>query len=435
MEAVQRMQSGKAAEPGDDQVMVFPEPGFVVKTVDENGAKVFINVCGSPKLALPGGWADGKIPEEAKRHLEKATQSATLESDADKAQAANLLRFPLSMAAPRQDTDHRGEVCTVIDCILNAEILRHAGQYRPLKYFIVQLVMGWAQQKNGLQLDPQYKLPKMRYKGDAPPPQYIRPDAAQQAQQGQQQRKLIAEVDLPDDRPAFALRAAGSKRAAGRETAAGLIVPQAAAGGHPKGEQQAGQQERFQQVEASGPAIRGAQSTPASAGHAAGTATDTPARASVVAQTSLAQRAEQLQHSVEYLGRPAEAAQLTVHLPAQAAAQVQQSMPSTSAAGPVASPATPAAEPVAAGSLAGIAVHVAGHAVSVEVPGCQPLRAELPLAVTAQGASAKLALGGDKLVLRLPFRPFRDLLNELQQSAPHKFGSLGLTSGSLLELD
>ena len=35
----------------------------------------------------------------------------------------------------------------VIDCVLNAEILRHAGQYRPLKYFLVQLVMGWAQQK------------------------------------------------------------------------------------------------------------------------------------------------------------------------------------------------------------------------------------------------------------------------------------------------
>ncbi len=35
----------------------------------------------------------------------------------------------------------------VIDCILNAEILRHAGLYRPLKYFLVQLVMGWAQQK------------------------------------------------------------------------------------------------------------------------------------------------------------------------------------------------------------------------------------------------------------------------------------------------
>jgi hypothetical protein len=31
--------------------------------------------------------------------------------------------------------------------VLNADILRQAGLYRPLKLFVVQLAMGWAQQK------------------------------------------------------------------------------------------------------------------------------------------------------------------------------------------------------------------------------------------------------------------------------------------------
>ena len=34
---------------------------FVVKTVDEAGRKVFINVCGSAKVPAPGGWKPGQV--------------------------------------------------------------------------------------------------------------------------------------------------------------------------------------------------------------------------------------------------------------------------------------------------------------------------------------------------------------------------------------
>lgn len=40
-----------------------PLPRFVVKTLDEQGRKVFINVCSSPKVGMPGGWEDGKVRE------------------------------------------------------------------------------------------------------------------------------------------------------------------------------------------------------------------------------------------------------------------------------------------------------------------------------------------------------------------------------------
>lgn len=51
----------------DQSVEVFPEPGFVIKTANEQGQKVFINVCGSAKLPLPGGWAKGQVPPEVRR--------------------------------------------------------------------------------------------------------------------------------------------------------------------------------------------------------------------------------------------------------------------------------------------------------------------------------------------------------------------------------
>ena len=36
-----------------------------MKTQDETGRKVFINVCGSDRVAAPGNWSNGRVPQEA----------------------------------------------------------------------------------------------------------------------------------------------------------------------------------------------------------------------------------------------------------------------------------------------------------------------------------------------------------------------------------
>ena len=45
---------------------------WVVKTVDQAGRKVFINVCGSSRVSLPGSWKHGKVrparPEYIRLH-------------------------------------------------------------------------------------------------------------------------------------------------------------------------------------------------------------------------------------------------------------------------------------------------------------------------------------------------------------------------------
>lgn len=40
---------------------------FVIKTANEQGQKVFINVCGTAKLPLPSGWTKGQVPSEVRR--------------------------------------------------------------------------------------------------------------------------------------------------------------------------------------------------------------------------------------------------------------------------------------------------------------------------------------------------------------------------------
>ena len=39
---------------------IRPEPGFVVKTIDDAGRKIFVNVCGHAKIAAPGDAGEWK---------------------------------------------------------------------------------------------------------------------------------------------------------------------------------------------------------------------------------------------------------------------------------------------------------------------------------------------------------------------------------------
>jgi hypothetical protein len=53
-----------------DAILHPPHVGrFVIKTTDEAGRKVFINMCGHAKVAAPGNWANG-MPEEIQSALD-----------------------------------------------------------------------------------------------------------------------------------------------------------------------------------------------------------------------------------------------------------------------------------------------------------------------------------------------------------------------------
>ena len=139
---------------GADREEILPEPGFVVKTIDDAGRKIFINVCGHAKIQAPGTeWAGGKVPE----HVEHAL--ANLE-DPD---AVQQLRFPLSVSEGRGELDKAGQPCTAYDAVFNDDVVKQAMAHRKLKVFLVELCLQWVGQKYSLVLDPKYKLPHRRY--------------------------------------------------------------------------------------------------------------------------------------------------------------------------------------------------------------------------------------------------------------------------------
>ncbi|EIE23612.1 hypothetical protein COCSUDRAFT_41800 [Coccomyxa subellipsoidea C-169] len=166
-------------------ITITPEPGFVIKSVDEKGKKVFINVCGSPSVLAPGGWKNGQMSEEVRTALERAE----LEDPGE------TLRFPLSMGEMRLDQDHKGQACHVLDIVFNIDVLKQAETFRKLKIFLVELAMGWASQKHSVALDPNWKLPKMRYKGDKVQSQRLRLD----------RKPLVTDLGDVLDEPSFPL--------------------------------------------------------------------------------------------------------------------------------------------------------------------------------------------------------------------------------------
>jgi len=83
---------------------------------------------------------------------------------------------------------------------------------------------------------------------------------------------------------------------------------------------------------------------------------------------------------------------------------------------------------------------MANEAVEVEVRGAAPLHVPLPFAMSAVGATVTLEEdggggGGKTLTLRLPYRPFDDVVTEARKAAPHALGALGLSNAGLMDLE
>ncbi len=158
---------------------------WVVKSLDQDGRKVFINICGSSRVSLPSSWQHGKVRcvdmwrtvtlstsvtgaaslsralavrrvrltqyIRAQTHpsvgiassleygwsrmlpTRVATASAQMPAEAVQALqrldrlddgANEALRFPLAASEPREHPDHLGASATVIDCVFNASVVR-----------------------------------------------------------------------------------------------------------------------------------------------------------------------------------------------------------------------------------------------------------------------------------------------------------------------
>jgi hypothetical protein len=143
-------------------ISITPEPGFTIKTRQENDSKVassppsiltshltrqvFINLCQHSELAVPA--------------LKKK-----LNEEGEEVEGMNI---PLSVGQAKDGKDKSGVSCTIFDVIVNPQVLQDVltdltGKHRD---FICQLAIQSIEQKYKLNLDKRYKLPKIRYLGE-----------------------------------------------------------------------------------------------------------------------------------------------------------------------------------------------------------------------------------------------------------------------------
>ncbi|KAK9836797.1 hypothetical protein WJX74_008282 [Apatococcus lobatus] len=419
LELVNSVQQDKGERPKTKSQHVVPEAGFVIKTADVDGSKVFINVCHARQVPAPSNWSQGKMPSDISAALDKARGGATDDTE--------TVRFPLSMGPLRPDLDHKGDDCSVIDVVFNSDVLREAAGFRPLKAFLVELCKEWVAQKTGRKLQDQYKLPKMRYKGSEIQPQDMRMD---------RESPLVTELS-PDD-PSFPLLSQRSPSASRDGKAAPAAAASAAAAAvklprqHPPAPtsdqlpssspvggrtgKQHSQPSPRQDLEPLGSNDSCQEQQPGVRLPSA------PAAAPLVepARTGSA-GLQQLDHEVSYEGRPVQSILLNINFPKKAA--------SNKAAAPF------GADSDLSKTLSAAKVEVCHESVKVAASGFSPLEIALPLAVTADGACAILDSGKRSLHLKLPYLPLASFVKQVRGKAPLSFGALPLKSSSYLELE
>eukprot|EP00947_MAST-08B_sp_MAST-8B-sp1_P001405 g1405.t1 len=132
----------KEQDPGQK---IEPEPGFVIKTTDGDGAKVFVNVC-SNKLI-------GEV-----RVIKK------LMEDGSEQEGTN---FPVSIGPAKPETDKAGKKCVVYDCVFNPKVVKDAvgDETGGSRQLLCDVCVSYLEQKYTITLDRRFKFPKLKYKG------------------------------------------------------------------------------------------------------------------------------------------------------------------------------------------------------------------------------------------------------------------------------
>jgi hypothetical protein len=138
---------------------IQPNPGFVIKSSDQNQQKVFVNMT-SHELVDP--------PQE--KHMPDSDQPA--------------VRIPLSLGELREDFDKKGDPCRVLDVIWNPEAVKKGNDDMLYRHGLVELAFEYIKQKHNLILDLKYKAPKnLKYKGKTVQFQRIRATKAPKIEQ------------------------------------------------------------------------------------------------------------------------------------------------------------------------------------------------------------------------------------------------------------
>lgn len=168
-------------------MMITPAPAFVLKS----SCVAISNPNNAPRVpdsTLPKGFSSGgKVfinitSHDAVPGLKSVEQPADAKSTEPAQQAVNI---PIAVGPIKSDVDKSGAVVAVVDMAVNPSVALDcdrdgSGSFR---HWVCHLAMQYLERKHGLTLNPQYRLPAMKYKGAAITSQRIRRPKGYQIQE------------------------------------------------------------------------------------------------------------------------------------------------------------------------------------------------------------------------------------------------------------
>lgn len=198
---IAQMQQMQAAQYNDENgnpiideeggAVIQPIEGFVVKTRDQNGEKVFVNMT---HHSIVEGFQEQAIPAEDAAKLGTSPKG---------------VRIPLSLGPVREDRDKKGDPVRVYDFIWATETVKKAQIDAMFRQQMVELAFTYITQKFQMQLDLRFTIPKMKYKGSTIQFQRVkakRGPKIQEVQMTEEERNQLEEKAMDEERRREALR-------------------------------------------------------------------------------------------------------------------------------------------------------------------------------------------------------------------------------------
>jgi len=120
---------GKPQMDEEGGVTIQPEAGFVVKSKNQHGGKVFINMT---KHEIVDPFENKAIPQQDQEKFNTGEQG---------------LRIPLSMGEMREEFDKKGEPAQVFDVIWSPETVDQCMKEPAFRQAVIELAFGYIDQK------------------------------------------------------------------------------------------------------------------------------------------------------------------------------------------------------------------------------------------------------------------------------------------------
>ncbi|XP_054766716.2 PIH1 domain-containing protein 1-like [Lytechinus pictus] len=124
--------------------VVTPEPGVCIKTKDNSGKKVFVNLCKTREMPAPQDITDSELVK-------------LLDSD-----EISDYRVPLSIGEPHAEIDNSGKGCTAYDVMINNEFFEKVEKNNLFKGFLMSVVFEGLEQKYNILLNREWSQMKKR---------------------------------------------------------------------------------------------------------------------------------------------------------------------------------------------------------------------------------------------------------------------------------